>query len=481
MLNHSELSVWDLIIVGIYLLAMVFIGVYSIRRIKNSKDYYVAGRSFGPMVLMATVCATIIGGSGLMGRAGVAYSSGTKAILTAVPYLLGMFIFSGISGRISKLGMKYNITSIPELFEMRFGKTAKILLAAMVAFTMMGTVASQVTAAATIINMLGGDIGLSYEVGALIATVVFMIYTATSGLFGVVYTDVLQFYMLLLFVYILIPGASLIKVGGISNFMANLDPALVKPYMNGSILGDIVTYLVFTMAGAEMWQRAFAAKDSKSAKEGMFLGTAVYGVTILLVFFMGVVAHQIVGDGVLAQYGSTDAVVPALAIKVLPIGLTGLALAGMLSVIMSTADSYLLVSVQTCVHDIGKTFRPSMKDKTEIRLSRLFSVILPLGALVIALYIKNAYNVLMFAWSFYAAAAGLPAFAALYWKKATKAGIIAGMASGFVVCVGWKLLGQPFGLGAAVPGTIACAIALIAVSLATAQKVPSAFLEPDAS
>lgn len=106
MLNHSELSVWDLIIVGIYLLAMVFIGVYAIRRIKNSKDYYVAGRSFGPMVLMATVCATIIGGSGLMGRAGVAYSSGTKAILTAVPYLLGMFIFSGISGRISKLGMK---------------------------------------------------------------------------------------------------------------------------------------------------------------------------------------------------------------------------------------------------------------------------------------------------------------------------------------------------------------------------------------
>ena len=80
---------------------MVLIGVLCVRRIKNSGVYYVAGRSFGPMVLMATVCATIIGGSGLMGRAGVAYSSGFKAILTAVPYLLGMFIFSGISGRIS--------------------------------------------------------------------------------------------------------------------------------------------------------------------------------------------------------------------------------------------------------------------------------------------------------------------------------------------------------------------------------------------
>lgn len=476
-MNHGELNVLDLVIVAAYLLAMVSIGVYSVKRIKNAGDYFVGGHSFGPMVLMATVCATIIGGSGLMGRAGVAYSSGFKAILTAVPYLLGMFLFSAISGRISSVGIKYNITSIPELFEKRFGKSAKVILAGLIAFTMMGTVASQVTATATIINMLGGDLGLSYEVGALIATVVFMVYTATSGLFGVIYTDVLQFYMLLLFVYILIPVASLFHLGGFSNFTANLDPALVTPYMDGSILGDIVTYLVFTMAGAEMWQRAFAAKDSKAAKKGMFLGTSVYGATIILVFFMGIAAHQIVGEDILAQYGSTDAVVPALAIKVLPVGLTGLALAGMLSVIMSTADSYLLVSVQSVVRDILGTLFPSMAEKTEIRLSRLFSVILPIGALIIALYIKNAYNILMFAWSFYAASCGLPAFAALYWKKATKQGILAAMAAGFVVCIGWKQLGQPFGLGAAVPGTIACAVALVAVSLLTYKKSPSAYLE----
>lgn len=476
-MDHSQLSVLDLFIIGVYLVSMVAVGVYFVRRIKSTGDYYVAGRSLGPLVMMATVCATIIGGSGLMGRAGVAYSSGFKAVMTAIPYLLGMFLFSGISGRISDVGMQHDVTSIPDLFARRFGRTAKILLAALVAFTMMGTVASQVTATATIINMLGGQVGLSYEAGALIACVIFMVYTASSGLFGVVYTDVLQFYMLILFVYILIPAASLRSIGGFSAFAANLDPALATPYLDGSILGDIVTYLVFTMAGAEMWQRAFAARDRGSAKKGMFLGTTVYGITIALVYFMGVAAHQVIGDDALAVYGSTDAVVPALAVHVLPIGLTGLALAGILSVIMSTADSYLLVSVQTCVHDIGKTFFPRMKDKTEIFLSRLFSIVLPLGALVIALYIKNAYNILMFAWSFYAAAAGLPAFAALFWRKATAPGVIAGMAAGFVVCVGWKLAGLPFGLGAAVPGTIACGIALVTVSLATYRTHPSVFLE----
>ena len=473
---HNEITGLDLGILGIYLVGMVLVGVLCVRKVKNANDYYTAGRSFGPFVLMATVCATIIGGSGLMGRAGVAYSSGFKAILTAIPYLLGMFIFSGISGRISDIGFKYGLSSIPELFERRFGKTAKLILSVMIAFTMMGTVASQVTATATIINMLGGEIGISYEMGAFIACVVFIVYTATSGLFGVVYTDVLQFYMLLLFVYILIPTASLVEVGGLASFTKNLSPELFKPYINGDILGDIVTYLVFTMAGAEMWQRAFAAKDRRSAKEGMFLGTAVYGVTIILVWFMGVIAHQIIGDDVLALYGSTDAVVPALAIKVLPAGLTGLALAGILSVIMSTADSYLLVSVQTCVHDIGKTFDPDMSEKKEILFSRIFSVILPLGALVIALYIQNAYKILMFAWSFYAAAAGIPAFAALFWKKATKPGIIAGMAAGFVVCIGWKLLGTPFDLGPTVPGAIACAAATVGVSLATYKTQPSEML-----
>ena len=83
----------------------------------------------------------------------------------------------------------------------------------------------------------------------------------------------------------------------------------------------------------------------------------------------------------------------------------------------------------------------------------------------------------MFSWSFYAAACGLPCFAALYWRKATSAGILSGMIAGFIVCVGWKQMGQPFGLGAAVPGAIACALALLIVSLLTYKKHPSVFPE----
>ena len=94
---HNQIHTIDLLIIAAYLIAMVLIGLVVVRKVRNMDDYYLGGRSFGPLVLMATVCATIIGGSGLMGRAGVAYSSGFKAIMTALPYLLGMFIFSGFA------------------------------------------------------------------------------------------------------------------------------------------------------------------------------------------------------------------------------------------------------------------------------------------------------------------------------------------------------------------------------------------------
>ncbi len=474
----SQLQNIDLVIILLYLIVLVVMGVILVRRVKGTEDYYTAGHTFGALVLTATVCATMIGGTGLMGRAGVAYSSGFKAVFTAIPYILGMFVFSGIAGRISQIGFTHKISSVPELFDRRFGHVNKIILSVMLALTMMGSIGSQITATGTVIKMLGSKIGLTYEMGAVIACIIFIAYTATSGLFGVVYTDVLQFFMLTIFVYIMIPIASLIQTGGIGNFVANVDPTLVKPYINGDILGDLVTYLVFTMAGAEMWQRAFAAKNGKAAKRGLFGGTLAYAISIAIMFFMGLIAHQIIGDNVLEQYGSTDAVIPAMAIAVLPAGLTGLALAGIISVIMSTADSYLLISVQTVVHDVGKVIWPKMKDKTEMWASRLCSVVLTVGALVIALYIHNAYNVLVFAWSFYAAACGLPCFAALFWKKATKQGIFCAMVAGFVVCVGWKLAGQPFGLGASVPGVIACAICLIVVSLLTYKEEDVVFLAP---
>ena len=84
-MSMLDVTTLDLLVIGFYLLFMLLVGVWFVKRIKNVDDYYVAGRTLGPMVLAATVCATIIGGSAMMGRAGIAYTTGFKAVATAVP------------------------------------------------------------------------------------------------------------------------------------------------------------------------------------------------------------------------------------------------------------------------------------------------------------------------------------------------------------------------------------------------------------
>ena len=212
----ESVTLLDILIIFAYLIGMLWIGFYFTKKIKTSGDFFIAGRTLGPVVLMATVCASIIGGSALIGRGGYAYSGGMVAIAIALPYMIGMYIFSFCTGRIADIGRKYNITSIPELMEYRFGKTAKLLAGAMIAYSMAATVGAQISATATVFGVVGGNFGINYVWGAVIASAIFVIYTASSGLFGVVYTDLVQFFILILFVYILLPIMSVKEVGGMA-------------------------------------------------------------------------------------------------------------------------------------------------------------------------------------------------------------------------------------------------------------------------
>ena len=94
---------------------------------------------------------------------------------------------------------------------------------------------------------------------------------------------------------------------------------------------------------------------------------------------LGLMGRQILPN-VKELYGTAEAVIPGLVIHILPVGITGLCLAGLLSVMMSSADSYLLISTQTFVQDLGKTLNPKMSDKREVFISRILSAVLAIGA-----------------------------------------------------------------------------------------------------
>ncbi len=467
----NSFTVVDIIIIVVYLALLAWVGIRSSKKVSNVKDYFVASRSLSSFVLIATVSASVIGGSALLGKGGYAYTGGMVSIAIGLPYMLGMFIFAAFCGKISKIGQKYGFISMPELMGYRFGKAVKVIAGVLVVYTSIATVGAQVSAMGTIMSALGGD-KISYLAGALIATIIFAAYTASSGLFGVVYTDVMQFIVLIVSVYILLPIFSISKVGGMSELIRLTPSDKWSLNLTPDIVTLIVTNFIMTIAGAEFWQRAFAAKNNKAAFKGQFGGTVVYAITIVITMFIGLCA-AILFPNLIADYGTADYAVPVMIIEILPAGITGVALAGVISVMMSSADTYLLCAVQSTLTDIYQAFNHKLDEKKTLTVSRILTPLFAAFAFLVAVFFTSAYDALMFGWVFYAATLGVPCLAALVWKKATTPGILAGMGAGFVMSVLWNALGSPFGVGATILGVGANLIMLVSVSLATYKKHPS--------
>ena len=165
-----------------------------------------------------------------------------------------------------------------------------------------------------------------------------------------------------------------------------------------------------------------------------------------------------------------------VSVDYLPMAFGALIMCACMAFIVTTADSYLLVSVQTVVSDLGKTFHPAMKEKQEILFSRIASVVLALGALVIACTSRVPTTCSCSPGpSTQRRRTARPGGSVL--EESHQRGIMAGMLGGFVVTVVWKLVGEPMGLGATVPGAIACGVLLVGVSLATYRKRPTVMVE----
>jgi SSS family solute:Na+ symporter len=456
----------DFVVVILYLLLILAVGFWASKKVKNSLDFYIGGRNLGVIVIMSTVCASIVGGGAVIGRGGMTYEVGVSALMAFMPYWVGMYFFSCFAPRIREIGERNNISSLAEFMQFRFNKKVSVVASILIVFTMVATVGTQITATATVFRTLGSPWGISYETGAWIAAIFFISYTAASGLYGVGYTDVIQVFVFVPLLYIVSPILVLSNLGGFAGLRAAIpSPEMWSLKPDATIAAFGVTNFFFTMAGAEMWQRAFASKSERSAFWGFFLGNTIYGIgTVIFTVFvaMGVVALY---PDLIAHFGTADAAVPVL-VDLMPVVLGGLLVGSLLAVLMSTSDSYLLMAGQgfmTLLDEVG-LFSNAMK-KNELLISKIIIVLLGLAAVVFALYVRQAYLALMYAWTFFAAAVGPAAVATLFWRKATSAGIMASMVTGFVISMVWEPLGLP--LWPSFAGCFLSTVVLIVVCLAT--------------
>lgn len=450
-------TIIDIAIIVAYFIVLLIIGYLTSRRVRNMEDYAVAGRGLGYPALLGTLIGTTIGAGSTMGKAGKAFDVGAAFFFASMGYAIGLFIFAFIAPVIRRM----SIWTIPEALVLRYGPRIRLVTALVMILGVVALFGGQLVAVGVAVSTTLGGFGVSYTQAVLVAGTVMVVYTFMGGLLAVAYTDLLQTIIFLIGVGILLPIFVVGEIGGVKaavevmtppegNFWGGLTPA----YIISIFLIDIP----FCLIDPSLWQRASAARDPGMIKRSMFVTGGVYLYWSLIVVFLGVAAIRLFPG--LAP-GSGDSVIPLEVANHLPPIVTGLCVAAMLAIMMSTASTALLISGTTFSQDIVKAFRPASGDKKLLLITRLFIIFIGAAGILFALGMRGIFDILLLAFAIFVSGIFIPAMAAIFWKKATAAGAISSALAASVTVV--ALYGLK--LGGMLPTWIEPIIASLTVSL----------------
>jgi solute:Na+ symporter, SSS family len=459
----------QLVIVGVYFALIFGVGLYATRYVSDSTDFLLAGRRLGVLLAAAALAATHFGGGFVVGTGGWGFTYGLTGMAYAVGVGASLLVLAVVAARrMRRLGL----VTVPDYLELRYGSRLARLLGALLSLAaIIGILGAQVWASQGALSILGID----PAVAAVAATLLFIIYTAASGLWGVTLTDALQ----LVIIFIGVPLAAIAGVheaGGFAGIRAGLaglelevaSDAYFQPLGAGGmlVLAAVVPTIMYTLIGQDFYQRLFAARDERIAVRAALLAGVVLIAYAAFPAVAGMAARGIFGDTI-----EPAQAIPMLVAEVLPIWFGAIVVGAILGAIMSTADSLLIAGTSHITNDLYvKLIAPAAAHDTRrlLLISRVGTVVIGLLALALALSVREIIGLLLLSYTMYAAGVFVPVVLGLYWRRGTAAGAIAAIAGGALTGVaaarGW--IDVP-----AVPDIVlgaAVSLALyVAISLAT--------------
>lgn len=412
----------------IYLFLMVIIGYFASRKVKNSDDYLVAGRNLSLPVLVGTLTAGWLGAGTVVGYASIGYNNGLGALWWAIGGLTGALIIVIMSKKLRAIA-KY---TVPDLLELRYSPATRVLGAIPIILAFTAIVGYQMKAVGYVLEVI---MNIDPKTGLVIGAFVVIAYTVAGGMLSVAYTDVAQYVLLMIGLIIAAPIAFK-AAGGFSGWTATLPATHFEPTGGLGIIGALAILLPFLMLATvdqNLYQRMFSAESAKTARKGAIIALISAAFVMMLVFLISMSSRTLFPDirSDLAVYTvATDLLNPVLGTVLL---------IAILSIIMSTSDSYLLSPATNIVKDIYVRFmKPDASDKKILFLTRLWVVILGVLALSGALWFETVLQYAMVAYTIYGAGVFFPIVTSFFWKGATNAGAISAIIGGTISTIIWQ-------------------------------------------
>ena len=435
-----------LVVILLYLFTLIGIGLYKAKKIKTQSDFAVAGRSLTPWILVGTMLATWMGTGSILGNAGKTYDTGMAALILPLGSIIGIILLTKIAGKVRS----FEKFTVPEILGDRYGSSARLLSVIALVIAYMVIVSYQYNAGGavlkTILTDANGNSLISVEMGTIIAAIFIIAYTMLAGLVSVAYTDVANG-IIILFSFIIAIPIFLAEAGGLSGMAASFD-AMGKPdhmnfwgvYSTMDIINFCLPPFLLIMGDANMYQRFFASKDAEGAKFATRILIFAVALAELMIIVSAWIVSSMIPDAEVGKY-----VLIYAAHKFLPTFLGAIMMTTIVGIIISTADSYLLVPATTLMRDIYLNYiNPNADEKKIVFLSRVLVLILGIVAYIVSLgFAKSAgfFERALYAYTIYGAAITPSLVAALFWKGATKQGAITSILTGTVTTLLWKEAG----------------------------------------
>ena len=386
------LSSFDWTIICIYFLILLGIVLSASRRQKTTTDYFLAGRNVGFFAIGASIFASNIGSEHIVGLAGQGASTG----LAMAHYELHAWIVVLLAWVFVPFYYQSKVFTMPEFLEKRFGKEPRwilsiVSLTAYVLTKVSVTVYAGALVFQTLLPDTFGSPQNAFWVGAITTVTLTGLYTVAGGLRAVLYTDLLQT-IILLIGSTAITYFGLLELGGFNELRVFASEnvaqyALWRPLSDpdfpwlGILIASPIVGIWYWCTDQYIVQRTLAAKDLKTARRGALLG-AFFKIWPVLIFLVpGLIGAALNAKGILEISIDTngniigDQVFPTMVATLLPEGLRGLVVAGIIAALMSSLSSLFNSTATLFTLDIYKKIKPKVSEQKLVLIGRMATLV----------------------------------------------------------------------------------------------------------
>lgn len=408
----------DIAIIIIYLAAMVVIGVWTARLIKNTADYFIGGRRFGKFLSVM-----LSFGAGTHSDQAVAVISKTYGVgLSGIWYQWLWLLLTPFYWIITPILRRMRVVTTADFYKKRFNQSVASLYAFVIVIMLVIDIGAMMIGSGRIVESISGG-GISFQAAVVGMTVLFLIYGLSGGLVAAAITDAIQGVLTVILSFILLPFA-ISKVGGFSGLHEKLSTAstdlfsLVSP-------GEITIFfiLVVVFNGLVNWPVqphhlpiAASAKTEMNARIGMTFGNFIKRFCTVAWAFTGLAAIAL-----LPNIQNPDHAFGEMTKMLLPTGLVGLLVASVIAAVQSSVDALMVTAAGIFTRNIYSVY--FVHDKSEkhyLMVGRIASFSIVVLGLGFAFLMPDVIGALELIWKV-PSLIGISFWLGLFWRRVNPA------------------------------------------------------------